>query len=99
MRILSLTFLVVTTIKEIKYAVLGKSTGSYTYLIYHIVYYVVGLCSADLFKNKKGVCEMRNRRMHMIEIARYYQRLENRAMEKKRDKEKPKGFLKKLFSK
>ena len=42
---------------------------------------------------------MRPRRMHMIEIARYYQRLENRAMEKKREKDKPKGFLKKLLSK
>ena len=39
---------------------------------------------------------MIRRRIHMLEIARYYQRLKNREAEKK---EKPKGLFRRLLNK
>ena len=42
---------------------------------------------------------MRARRMHMLEVARYYQRLENRELERQQDKKKPKGLFRRLLKK
>jgi hypothetical protein len=41
---------------------------------------------------------MTMRRMHMLEIAKYYQRLKNREAEKKQE-EKPKGLFRRLLKK
>jgi hypothetical protein len=37
--------------------------------------------------------------MHMLEIARYYQRQENRELERQQAKKKPKGLLRRLLGK
>ena len=41
---------------------------------------------------------MRMKRIHTVELARYYQRLENEERRRKKVKAKSKGFLKSLLS-
>ena len=42
---------------------------------------------------------MRTRRIIMLEVAKYYQRMENREREIRKAKEKPVGFFRKLLGK
>ena len=43
---------------------------------------------------------MRMRRLHMLEIAKYYQRLKNREAERRQaEQEKPKGLIRRLLNK
>jgi len=42
---------------------------------------------------------MRTRRIIMLEVAKYYQRMENRELEKRKAEERPRSFLRKLLGK